>query len=198
METLGAIIRKLRKERMLPLRVVADFLELDQAVLSKIERGQRNITREQVIKLADYFKINQEDLIVPWLSDKIMYTISEEESALLALQMAEEKVAYRTFQNTDRKSILAQIKKIITTFPGIDKAWIYGSFARGDDKPGSDIDLAVKTDDSVSYFDLAEIQYTIEQKVNRKVDIGFIDAFKSHIRAHVDADLILVYERSSH
>lgn len=52
--------------------------------------------------------------------------------------------------------MLSQIKKIFKTFPAIDKAWIYGSFARGDDRPDSDIDLAVKTDDSFSYFDLAE------------------------------------------
>ncbi len=197
MDTLGAIIRKLRKESKLPLRLVADFLELDQAVLSKIERGQRNITREQVIKLADYFKVSQEDLIVPWLSDKIMYTVSDEESALKALLLAEERVAYQTFQKTDRNDLLSQIKKIIATFPGIHKAWIYGSFARGDDRPESDIDIAVKTDDTFSYFDLAEIQHTIELQVKRKVDIGFIDSFKPHIRAHVEPDLKLVYERST-
>ena len=198
MDMLGAIIRKLRKESKLPLRVIADFLELDQAVLSKIERGQRNITREQVIKLADYFKLSPEELIVPWLADKIRYTIGDEETGLKALQMAEEQVAYQIFQKTDRKTMLSQIKKIFKTFPAIDKAWIYGSFARGDDRPDSDIDLAVKTDDSFSYFDLAEIQHTIEQRINRKVDIGFLDSFKSHVRAHVEPDLILVYERSSY
>jgi predicted nucleotidyltransferase/plasmid maintenance system antidote protein VapI len=197
MDTLGSIIRKLRKGSNLPLRVVADLLELDQAVLSKIERGQRNITRDQVIKLADYFKVNREDLIVPWLSDKIMYIINEEESGQKALLMAEENVAYQIFKKTDRKAILSQIKKIIKTFPGIHKAWIYGSFARGDDKPDSDVDIAIKTDDSFSYFDLAEIHHTIEQKVNRKVDIGFIDSFKPYIRKQVEPDLKLVYERFS-
>lgn len=197
MHTLGPIIRKLRKESKLPLRVVADFLELDQAVLSKIERGQRNITRDQVIKLADYFNVNREDLIVPWLSDKIMYIINEEESGQKALLMAEENVAYQIFKKTDRKAILSQIKKIIKTFPGIHKAWIYGSFARGDDRPESDIDITVKTDDTFSYFDLAEIQHHIEKAINRKIDIGFIDSFKPHIRNHVEPDLKLVYERST-
>ncbi len=197
MDTLGTLIRNLRKARKLPLREVAGFLDMDQAILSKIERGQRNSTRDQVIKLADYFKVSQEELIVAWLSDKIIYTIGEEESALKALQMAEEQIAYRTFKKTDRMVILTTIKKIIEPFTAIRKAWIYGSFARGDDRPGSDIDIAIEADDSFSYFDLAEIQHQIEQAVNRNVDIGFMDSFKPHIRMHVEQDLKLVCERSA-
>ncbi len=197
MNNLGTMIRNLRKERKLPLREVAGFLDMDQAILSKIERGQRNITREQIIKLADYFKVNQEDFMVAWLSDKIMYTIGEEESALKALQMAEEQVAYRTFQKTDRKAILTVIKDTLRKFSTIRKAWIYGSFSRGDDKPGSDIDMAIEADDAFSYFDLAEIQHQIEQAIHRKVDVGFIDAFKPHIRKNVEPDLKLVYEKSA-
>jgi predicted nucleotidyltransferase len=197
MNSLGTMIRNLRKERKLPLREVAGFLDMDQAILSKIERGQRNISRDQVIHLADYFKVSQEDLLVAWLSDKIMYTIGEEDSGLKALQMAEEQVAYRTFQKTDRKAVHIQIQKVIKTFPAIRKAWIYGSFSRGDDRPDSDIDIAIEADDSFSYFDLAEIQHQIEQAIHRKVDIGFIDAFKPHIRKNVEPDLKLVYERSA-
>ncbi len=197
MNTLGTLIRNLRKERKLPLREVAGFLDMDQAILSKIERGLRNITREQIIKLADYFQVNQEDLLVAWLSDKIMYTIGDEETALKALQMAEEQVVYRTFQKTDRKAILAVIKDTLRTFSSIRQAWIYGSFSRGDDKPGSDVDLAIEADDSFSYFDLAEIQHQIEQAIHRKVDIGFIDAFKPHIRKNVEPDLKRVYEKST-
>jgi predicted nucleotidyltransferase len=124
-----------------------------------------------------------------------MYTIGEEESALKALQMAEEEVAYRTFQKTDRKTIRLQIINVIKAFSSIRKAWIYGSFSRGDDRPGSDIDIAIEADDSFSYFDLAEIQHQIEQAIHRKVDIGFIDAFKPHVRKNAEPDLKVVYER---
>ena len=62
MQTLGTTIRKLREEKELPLRTVAVFLGIDLAILSKIERGQRNPTREQVVKLADYFKVKENDL----------------------------------------------------------------------------------------------------------------------------------------
>ena len=79
----------------MPLRTVAAFLDIDQAILSKIERGQRNATREQVVKLAEYFKIKESDLLVSWLSDKLVYEVADEQVALKALQVAEEKVKYQ-------------------------------------------------------------------------------------------------------
>ena len=96
MDSLGDTIRKLREEKELPLRTVAAFLDIDQAILSKIERGHRKPTREQVIKLAGYFKVKENDLLVAWLSDKLVYELEDEEVALKALQVAEEKVKYLT------------------------------------------------------------------------------------------------------
>ncbi len=94
MDSFGDTVRKLREARELPLRTVAAFLDIDQAILSKIERGHRKPTREQVVKLAVYFKVKESDLIVAWLSDKIVYEIEDETEALKALQVAEKKVKY--------------------------------------------------------------------------------------------------------
>ena len=102
MDSLGDTIRKLREEKELPLRTVAAFLDIDQAILSKIERGHRKPKRDQVIKLAGYFKVKENDLLVAWLSDKLVYELEDEEVALKALQVAEEKVAY--IINQKRKS----------------------------------------------------------------------------------------------
>lgn len=94
MDGLGETIRKLREEKGLPLRTVSAYLDIDQAILSKIERGQRNASREQVIKLADFFKVKENDLLVFWLSDKLVYEVADEEIALKALKVAEEKIKY--------------------------------------------------------------------------------------------------------
>ena len=95
MDSFGDTVRKLREERELPLRTVAAFLDIDQAILSKMERGHRKPTREQVVKLAGYFKIKENDLLVAWLSDKLVYELEDEDVALKALQVAEEKVKYQ-------------------------------------------------------------------------------------------------------
>jgi len=195
MDSFGNTVRKLREERELPLRTVAAFLDIDQAILSKWERGQRKPTREQVIQLATYFKVKENDLLIQWLSDKLVYELEDEDMALKALQMAEEKVTYVAFKKIDKNEILKQLKTGIKKFPQVEKAWIYGSFARGDDGPASDIDIVLQTNSTFTYFDLAEVQHQLENKINRKVDVGFIDSFKPYIFEHVKPDLKLIYER---
>lgn len=195
MDNLGETIRKLREEKELPLRTVAAFLDIDQAILSKIERGQRNASRKLIVKLAAYFNVNESELLVSWLSDKLVYEVADEEVALKALQVAEEKVEYISFNKLDRNEILKKLKNVLTKFKNIRKAWVYGSFSRGDDGPKSDVDIALETDSGFSYFDLAEVQYLLENIIHRRVDIGFIDSFKPYIFEHVKPDLKLIYER---
>ncbi len=96
MNSLGETIRKLREEKELPLRTVAAYLDIDQAILSKIERGQRTASRDQVVILAQYFKVKEKGLLVAWLSDKLAYEVQDEDLALEAMKVAEEKVKYIT------------------------------------------------------------------------------------------------------
>ena len=195
MQNIGELIRTLREKEGYPLRKVAAFLDIDQAILSKIERGQRKLTKEQVIKLADFYDYNEKEMMITFLSDRIMYEIGEEDYANEALKVAEEKIKYKAFKAMDRSKIIKQIINKLSQFSKVSNAWIYGSFSREDDSPGSDIDIAVKTDEGFSYFDLAEIQYQLENEVNRKIDVGFIDSFKPHIFKYVEPDLRLIYER---
>ena len=195
MDSLGDTIRKLREEKELPLHKVAVFLNIDQTILSKIESGHRKPTREQVVKLGEYFKVKENDLLIAWLSDKVLYELEDEEVALQALQMAEEKIAYNAFKKIDRNDILKQLQNGIKKFPQVEKAWIYGSFSREDDGPKSDVDIALQTNSTFTYFDLAEVQHQLEISINRKVDVGFIDSFKPYILEHVKSDLKLIYER---
>lgn len=195
MKEIGNLIRRLRLERGYPLRKVAAFLDIDQAILSKMERGQRKIHKDQVIKLAKLFDYNEKEMMIIYLSDRIFYEIGDNEYARDALKVTEEKIDCMAFKALDRSKIIRKITEILKQFPKVSKAWIYGSFSRKDDGPGSDIDLAVKTDDGFSYFDLAEIQFQLENKVNRTIDIGFIDSFRQHILKNVKPDLKLIYER---
>ena len=96
MDSLGETIRKLREGKELPLRTVAAYLDIDQAILSKIERGQRKATREHVVKLATFFNLKESDLLVVWLSDKLAYEVRDEDLALEAMKVAEEKIKYQT------------------------------------------------------------------------------------------------------
>ncbi len=78
MSHLGQKIRELREKQNLLLRQVAAQLEVDTALVSKIERGERNASKQQVIDIAKFLKANEEEFLTLWLADKIESTITEE------------------------------------------------------------------------------------------------------------------------
>jgi predicted nucleotidyltransferase/plasmid maintenance system antidote protein VapI len=197
MDNLGDTIRKLREEKKLPLRTVAAYLDIDQAILSKMERGQRKLSRKHVVKLAEYFKVKEEDLLVAWLSDKLVYEVADEQIALKALQAAEEKVAYKAYKKTDRKAIIRKIKNYFAKDGRVTKAWLFGSFARGEDDYKSDIDVMIEVpqDSKFSLFDLADIQYYLEKLIAKKVDLVMSEGVKPHVMERIRPDLKIVYER---
>jgi predicted nucleotidyltransferase/plasmid maintenance system antidote protein VapI len=192
---IGNKLRKLREEKKMPLRKVAAIIDVDVAILSKMERGERRLTKDIVKQLAKLYKHNEEELMILFLSDKVLNEIGDEALALKALQVAEEQLEYKVFLKTDRKYLVQKLKEVLSQFSGIEKAWIYGSFARKDEGPKSDIDLAIKASRQFSYFDIADVQYKAELAIGKKVDVGFIDSFKAHIMQHVKSDLKLIYEK---
>jgi len=78
MTHLGKKIRELREKQNLLLRQVAAYLEVDTALISKIERGDRKASKQQVNKIADFLNASENELLTLWLADKIESTIVEE------------------------------------------------------------------------------------------------------------------------
>ena len=98
--TIGEKLRQIREEKELPLRKVASILDIDVAILSKMERGERKLTKEVVQKLAKIYQYEENELMVLFLSDKIVNELQGEDLSIDALKVAEEKIKY---QNTKRK-----------------------------------------------------------------------------------------------
>lgn len=89
----GKHIRTLRKKKGLLLRELASFLSLDQAILSKIERGERSATKEQIYSISDFFQVKDKELIILWLSDKIICELKDEKQlAEKVLKVSEERI----------------------------------------------------------------------------------------------------------
>ncbi len=81
------------------MRHVSAQLDIDTAILSKIERGERKATREQIIKLADILELDKESLLIQYLSEKILYEIQDEELGIKALKVAEKTIKYGVTKN---------------------------------------------------------------------------------------------------
>lgn len=195
MDSLGNTIRKFRENKNLPLRTVAAFLDIDQAILSKIERGQRNASRTLVLKLAEFFEISENDLLICWLSDKLVHEMADEYIALKALQVAEEKMQYKAQPKITNASIIQVIKEALKSDGRVAKAWLFGSIARGIVNSSNDIDIMVEMNDSKKYsmFDLLDIAHILENKTKRKVDLVEKGYLKDFAMKTASNDLIKIY-----
>ena len=85
MKELGEKLRQLREGEGLLLRQVAADLDMDTALLSKIERGDRSPKKEQLLRAADIFRVPSRDLLVLWLAEKITQILEDEPLAMEAL-----------------------------------------------------------------------------------------------------------------
>lgn len=92
MKSVGELLRHLREDQKQLLREVSAGVGIDQALLSKIERGERLPNREQVLKFAKHFKAEKNELIIAWLSDKLVNELANEDLAKEALKIAEQKI----------------------------------------------------------------------------------------------------------
>ncbi len=94
METVGQIIRTKRETLGLLLRQVSAYADIDQAILSKIERNERKPTKDLILKIAEILQLDKQELLIQFMSDKIAYEIADEDCANRVLKVAEEKIEY--------------------------------------------------------------------------------------------------------
>lgn len=92
MSYLGQKIRETREKQNFLLRQVAAYIEVDTALMSKAERGERNLNREQVIKLAQLLKASEDDFISLWLCDKVIVAVGADPLAEQGIKKALTKI----------------------------------------------------------------------------------------------------------
>ena len=94
----GDRVRELRVKQNLLLRQIASKLEVDTSIISKIERGERPIKKEQIPILADILKVNITELVTLWLSDKIIEVVNNEETAVQSLELTIKRFKKKKFK----------------------------------------------------------------------------------------------------
>ncbi|QZT37184.1 XRE family transcriptional regulator [Halosquirtibacter xylanolyticus] len=74
------------------LRQITADLEVDTALMNKLERGDRRAQREHIKQLASVLKVQENDLVILWLADKIKDVIRNEPLGQEALKLAEREI----------------------------------------------------------------------------------------------------------
>lgn len=93
-KTFGTHIRELREKQQMTLKDVSKLIGIDTSLLAKIERSERQPTKEFIAKISSLFKVKSKELLDEFLSDQIAYKILDEQADLNILKVAESKVTY--------------------------------------------------------------------------------------------------------
>ncbi len=76
----GELLRSL--ETKTTLKTVAENLQMDTSLLAKIERNERQPTKQIISQVAEYFNVDKKELQSEFLSDQIAYKIMDEKRIL--------------------------------------------------------------------------------------------------------------------
>ncbi|MBK8243419.1 MAG: helix-turn-helix domain-containing protein [Saprospiraceae bacterium] len=93
-ENIGDYIRQLREQAEMPLRKLAALLDIDQSTLSKLERGERPVSRQMLPIIAKTFKVDEKELVIKFMSKQVAYQLADEKFAKDILIAAEEELSY--------------------------------------------------------------------------------------------------------
>lgn len=201
MSQLSQKLRDLRKGRKLTLAQLSGQVFIDVAILSKIERGERKISKTIVQKLATFYGVDPEPLIVSALNEQLLQQYGQDELGQQAIIAAEQEIAYRTKQNAkqaslpSRSTIIKTAKKYFESQKRVSHAWLFGSFARGEASENSDIDIIIDVPRSITFtlFDLAEVQERLEEVFKRKVDVLMIGGLRPAMTDRVKSEMMPIY-----
>lgn len=96
----------------------------------------------------------------------------------------------------NRETMTRMIAEYFKTQPVL-KAWLFGSFARGEEREDSDVDLLILFDHStpIGLFSYARMHRELEERLGRKVDLVEEGTLRPAVAAEATKDMKMIYER---
>jgi len=79
---------------------------------------------------------------------------------------------------------------------GVTRIALFGSVVRGEETPESDIDILVTFGDPIGLFKWVELEDELSRRLGRKTDLVSARALKPRIRPHVEAEMVVIYEKT--
>ena len=108
----------------------------------------------------------------------------------------EEMSALISALDYSRMEMMAKVQKYLATIP-VKRAWVFGSFARWEEKPSSDLDLLVDylAGSNLSLLDIVKYKQALESIIGREVDLIENGYLKSFAVPSAEKEKYLIYER---
>ena len=95
-------------------------------------------------------------------------------------------------------NIIPAIQVFLATQP-ISRAWLFGSYSRGEETKESDVDILVSFEEgtNMSLFKYANIICQLESLLKVKVDMVEEGTLLSFAKQNINHDKILIYDRKN-
>ena len=97
-----------------------------------------------------------------------------------------------------KQAIINKLRLFFPAYP-VEMAWVFGSYARGEETRKSDIDIMVRFDRNtkITLIDYAGIMLDLSDYLHKKVDLVQEGTLYKFAQESVEQDKILVYERGN-
>jgi predicted nucleotidyltransferase len=83
---------------------------------------------------------------------------------------------------------------------GIKQVAIFGSVARGEDTPESDVDVLVEFEEPpqkpLSFFTLLRLERELAARLGKTVDLVSARGLNRHIRPYIEEEMVVLYEKA--
>ena len=80
---------------------------------------------------------------------------------------------------------------------GVRKAAVFGSFARGEQRKKSDVDLLIEPTSRMGLLVLIGLEQDLEERLKRQVDVSTYSGLHRRIRDRVLSEQVVIYEKRS-
>lgn len=168
-------------------------LRLPQELVSTVER------------FAIEHRMSKTDAFLHFLSKGIESENDDRETDTLARIEQKVSEALRLIQGRqqtvgEKQLVVSKICEVCSRFPAIERAYLFGSFARDTFSDDSDIDIRLDIDASHAFnlHDLEHFSKQVEQFTNRSADVVTAKTIKNTaLHDAIERDKELIYEREA-
>jgi Fic family protein len=120
----ASFLQQRRAELGITIRELAKITAIDQAIISKIETGDRMPTASQMPLLAQAYQVNADKLQILWLAERLLKVVEDEPFAKEAFVVAESRVEYLVSEKKSTAIVLPElIQKRLAELDALKDKW---------------------------------------------------------------------------
>ena len=73
---------------------------------------------------------------------------------------------------------------------GVTKIGLFGSYARGEEREDSDVDIAVEIDSTNKFRSFFNLKYFLEDNLHKKIDLGIESTLKPIAKKYIEKEIV--------